>query len=237
MNVLITGSSKGIGESIARAFYSMGENVIINYFSGEERAKKIAGDLGGSMCVKADVSDNAQVDTMFSLIEKQFGSVDVLVNNAGVAPLQKVVQDVDEGEFDRTLKVNLKGAFNCTKRAVDGMIAKGFGRIINVSSIWGVVGGSCEAVYSMTKAGIIGFTKALAKELAPSGITVNAVAPGFIDTSMNAHLSEADVKAFEQEIPLGRIGKPEEVASAVLFLASRSASYITGQVLGIDGGY
>ena len=159
------------------------------------------------------------------------------MNNAGVAPLQKVVQDVDENEFDRTLNVNLKGAFNCTKRAVDGMIAKGFGRIVNVSSIWGVVGGSCEAVYSMTKAGIIGFTKALAKELAPSGITVNAVAPGFIDTSMNAHLSEADVMAFEREIPLGRIGKPEEVASAVLFLASRSASYITGQVLGIDGGY
>lgn len=237
MNVLITGSSKGIGESIARAFYSNGDNVIINYFSSEARAKSIAAELGNSLCVKADVSDYVQVDAMFSLIEKQFGSVDVLVNNAGVAPLQKVVQDVDENEFDRTLNVNLKGAFNCTKRAVDGMIAKGFGRIINVSSIWGVVGGSCEAVYSMTKAGIIGFTKALAKELAPSGITVNAVAPGFIDTSMNAHLSEADVMAFEQEIPLGRIGKPEEVASAVLFLASRSASYITGQVLGIDGGY
>ena len=237
MNVLITGSSKGIGESIARAFYSNGDNVIINYFSSETRAKSIAAELGNSLCVKADVSDNAQVDAMFSLIEEQVGAVDVLVNNAGVAPLQKVVQDVDENEFDRTLKVNLKGAFNCTKRAVGGMIAKGFGRIINVSSIWGVAGGSCEAVYSMTKAGIIGFTKALAKELAPSGITVNAVAPGFIDTSMNAHLSEADVKAFEQEIPLGRIGKPEEVASAVLFLASRSASYITGQVLGIDGGY
>lgn len=237
MNVLITGSSKGIGESIARAFYSNGDNVIINYFSSETRAKSIAAELGNSLCVKADVSDNAQVDAMFSLIEKQFGPIDVLVNNAGVAPRQKVVQDVDENEFDRTLKVNLKGAFNCTKRAVGGMIAKGFGRIINVSSIWGVVGGSCEAVYSMTKAGIIGFTKALAKELAPSGITVNAVAPGFIDTSMNAHLSEADVMAFEREIPLGRIGKPEEVASAVLFLASRSASYITGQVLGIDGGY
>lgn len=237
MNVLITGSSKGIGESIARAFYSNGDNVIINYCSSETRAKSIAKELGNALCVKADVSDYAQVDAMFSLIEEQIGAVDVLVNNAGVAPLQKVVQDVDGSEFDRTLAVNLKGVFNCTKRAVDNMVSNGFGRIINISSVWGVVGGSCEAVYSMTKAGIIGFTKAIAKELAPSGITVNAVAPGFIDTSMNAHLSEADVKAFEQEIPLGRIGKPEEVAAAVLFLSSRSSSYITGQILGVDGGY
>lgn len=236
MNVLITGSSKGIGESIARAFYSMGENVIINYFSGEERAKKIADDLGGSMCVKADVSDYAQVDNMFSLIEKRFGSVDILVNNAGVAPLQKVIQDVSEEEFDRTVAVNLKGMFNCCKRAADGMVSKKFGRIINISSIWGEVGGSCEAVYSMTKAGVIGFTKALSKELAPSGITVNAVAPGFIDTSMNAHLSAGEVKAFEEEIPVGRIGTPSEVARAVVFLAARDSGYITGQVLGVNGG-
>lgn len=236
MNVLITGSSKGIGESIARAFYSMGDNVIINYFSGEERAKKIADDLGGSMFVKADVSDYAQVDNMFSLIEKRFGGVDILVNNAGVAPLQKVIQDVSEEEFDRTVAVNLKGIFNCSKRAADGMVCKKFGRIINISSIWGEVGGSCEAVYSMTKAGVIGFTKALSKELAPSGITVNAVAPGFIDTSMNAHLSAGDVKAFEEEIPVGRIGSPSEVARAVVFLAARDSDYITGQVLGVNGG-
>ena len=236
MNVLITGSSKGIGESIARAFYSMGENVIINYFSGEERAKKIADDLGGSMYVKADVSDYAQVDNMFSLIEKRFGTVDIIVNNAGIAPLQKVIQDVSEEEFDRTVAVNLKGMFNCCKRAVDGMVGKKFGRIINISSIWGEVGGSCEAVYSMTKAGVIGFTKALSKELAPSGITVNAVAPGFINTSMNAHLSAGDVKAFEEEIPVGRIGTPSDVARAVVFLAARDSGYITGQVLGVNGG-
>ena len=236
MNVLITGSSKGIGESIARAFYSMGDNVIINYFSGEERAKKIADDLCGSMRVKADVSDCAQVDNMFSLIEKRFGTVDILVNNAGIAPLQKVIQDVSEEEFDRTVAVNLKGMFNCCKRAVGGMVGKKFGRIINISSIWGEVGGSCEAVYSMTKAGVIGFTKALSKELAPSGITVNAVAPGFIDTSMNAHLSADDVKAFEKEIPVGRIGMPSEVARAVVFLAARDSGYITGQILGVNGG-
>lgn len=237
MNVLITGSSKGIGESIARAFYSNGDNVIINYRSSETRAKSLAAQLGGSLCIKADVSDFGEVDRMFSEIENKLGAVDVLVNNAGVAPLQKVLQEVSENEFDRTVAVNLKGVFNCTKRAADNMISNRFGRIINISSVWGEVGGSCEAVYSMTKAGIIGFTKSMAKELGLSGITVNAVAPGFIKTDMNSHLSEADVKSFEEEIALGRIGTPEEVASVVLFLAGKSAGYITGQVLGVNGGY
>ena len=150
--------------------------------------------------------------------------------------MQKVFQSVSENEFDRLVAVNLKGAFNCSKRAVDGMIGKKSGRIINLASVWGTLGGSCEAVYSMTKAGIIGFTKALAKELAPSGITVNAVSPGFIDTEMNAHLSEADVKAFTEEIPVGRIGTAADVAAAVAFLASDEAAYVTGQILGVDGG-
>lgn len=237
MNVLITGSSKGIGESIARAFYSNGDNVVINYCKSELRAKNLAAELGGALCIKADVSDYAEVDRMFCEIENKLGGIDVLVNNAGVAPSQKVLQDVCENEFDRTVAVNLKGVFNCTKRAVDNMISNRFGRIINISSVWGEVGGSCEAVYSMTKAGVIGFTKSLAKELGLSGITVNAVAPGFIKTDMNAHLTEADVKAFEEEIALGRIGMPEEVASAVVFLAGKSASYITGQILGVNGGY
>lgn len=237
MNVLITGSSKGIGESIARAFYSNGDNVVINYCKSELRAKNLAAELGGALCIKADVSDYAEVDRMFCEVENKLGVIDVLVNNAGVAPSQKVLQDVCENEFDRTVAVNLKGVFNCTKRAVDNMISNRFGRIINISSVWGEVGGSCEAVYSMTKAGVIGFTKSLAKELGLSGITVNAVAPGFIKTDMNAHLTEADGKAFEEEIALGRIGMPEEVASAVVFLAGKSASYITGQILGVNGGY
>lgn len=237
MNVLITGSSKGIGESIARAFYSNGDNAVINYCKSELRAKNLAAELGGALCIKADVSDYAEVDRMFCEIENKLGGIDVLVNNAGVAPSQKVLQDVCGNEFDRTVAVNLKGVFNCTKRAVDNMISNRFGRIINISSVWGEVGGSCEAVYSMTKAGVIGFTKSLAKELGLSGITVNAVAPGFIKTDMNAHLTEADVKAFEEEIALGRIGMPEEVASAVVFLAGKSASYITGQILGVNGGY
>ena len=234
-NILITGSSKGIGESIARAFLAIGQRVIVNYNKSEARALALAKELNVT-AVKADVSDPEQVDKMFGFIEQNFGTVDVLVNNAGVAPVQSVLQDVSDIEFDRTVAVNLKGVFNCTRRAVSGMVAKKSGKIINISSIWGQIGGSCEAVYSMTKAGIIGFTKALSKELAPSGICVNAVAPGFISTDMNAHLSAADVASFTEEIPLGRVGMPSDVASAVLFLASDKADYVTGQVIGVNGG-
>lgn len=234
-NILVTGSSKGIGESIARAFLETGQNVIINYNSSEQKALELAKELNVT-AIKADVSDTSQVDEMFSFIEKKFGAIDVLVNNAGIAPGQSVLQDVTEDVFDRTVAVNLKGVFNCTKRAIPLMVEQKYGNIINISSVWGQIGGSCEAVYSMTKAGIIGFTRAMAKELAPSGICVNAVAPGFIDTDMNAHLSLEDVMSFKNEIPLGRIGTPEDVADVVVFLASSKACYITGQVIGINGG-
>lgn len=235
--VLITGSSRGIGESIARAFFLKGYKPIINYSKDRARAEKLAEELGNAPCVCADVSDPAAVDAMFELAEKRYGGVDVLVNNAGVALPQKVLQSVTDFEFDKIAGVNLKGVFNCCRRAIDGMVARGGGRIINIASVWGEVGGSCEVVYSMTKAGVIGFTKALAAELAPSNIMVNAVSPGFIDTEMNAHLSKEDVAAFAECVPLGRIGTPEEVAAAVLFLADSSASYITGQVIGVNGGY
>lgn len=234
-NVLVTGSSRGIGEAIARAFYKNGYNVLINYNSSEQKAQTLAAELN-TVAYKADVSDFNQVKNMFNSIEKQFGSVDILVNNAGIAPLQGVFQDVSEQTFDKTVNVNLKGMFNCCKCAVGGMINKGFGKIINISSCWGQIGGSCEVVYSMTKAGVIGFTKALANELAPSNICVNAVAPGFINTDMNAHLSQAEKDNFASEIPLCRIGTPQEVACAVLFLADEKSSYITGQVIGVNGG-
>ncbi len=233
---VITGASKGIGESIARAFLANGFNVIANYRTSEGRALKLKKESGDKCEIfRADVSDYRQVCDMFDYAEKKFGKVTALVNNAGICLPQSVLQDVSSADFDRICNVNLKGVFNCCKRAVDGMVSAGGGSIVNVSSIWGQVGGSCEVVYSMTKAGVIGFTKALAKELAPSKIMVNAVAPGFIDTDMNASLTAEARAAFLEEVPLGRAGTPEEVAAAVLFLAN--ARYCTGQILGVNGGY
>ena len=233
--VLITGATRGIGEAIARAFSSSGYNVIINYNKSEQKAKALAEELNCTY-IQADVSNFEQTKKMFEQIKREHGNIDVLVNNAGIAPIQNVLQDITEQQFDSAVSVNLRGVFNCSKLAIDGMLENGGGSIINLSSIWGVIGGSCEVVYSMTKAGVIGFTKALAKELGPSNIRVNAVAPGFIKTDMTAHISEDAVNNFLLDVPMERIGSPEEVASVVLFLASESASYITGQVIGINGG-
>ena len=233
--VLITGASRGIGEQIARAFSSSGYNVVINYNKSEERAKKLGEELNAPI-FKADVSKFDQAKALVDFAIEKFGKIDVLVNNAGIALPQKVLQDVSEDEFDNIVAVNLKSTFNCCKLVIDGMVFNGGGSIINISSIWGQVGASCEAVYSMTKAGIIGFTKSLAQELAPSKIRVNAVAPGFIQTDMNAHLSNEDIDDFLQSVPLNRVGLPEEVANAVMFLASDDASYITGHVLNVNGG-
>ena len=233
--VLITGASRGIGESIARAFSSSGYNVIINYNKSEQKAKALAKELNCT-CIQADVGNFEQTKKMFDQINREFGNIDVLVNNAGIAPIQNVLQEISEEQFDNAVSVNLKGMFNCSKLAIDGMLEKGGGSIINISSIWGVIGGSCEVVYSMTKSGVIGFTKALAKELGPSNIRVNAVAPGFIKTDMTAHISEDAVNNFLLDVPMERVGNANEVASAVLFLASENASYITGQIIGINGG-
>ncbi|MBE5764340.1 MAG: glucose 1-dehydrogenase [Clostridiales bacterium] len=233
--VLITGASRGIGEQIARAFSTNGYNVIINYNKSEERAKKLGEELNAPI-FKADVSKFDQAKALVDFAVEKFGKIDVLVNNAGIALPQKVLQEVTEEEFDNIVAVNLKSTFNCSKLVIDLMISNGGGSIINISSIWGQVGASCEAVYSMTKAGVIGFTKSMAQELALSNIRVNAVAPGFIKTDMNAHLSNEDIDDFLQCVPLNRIGSTEEVAQAVLFLASDQASYITGHVLNVNGG-
>ena len=166
----------------------------------------------------------------------KFGSLDILVNNAGVA-YQGLITDTDEIDFDRIIDTNLKGTFNCCKAVTSSMVNKGSGKIINISSMWGQVGASCEVAYSASKAGIIGLTKALAKELAPSGITVNCIAPGLIETSMNSNLTVEELAEFVETIPLGRMGSADEIAEAIEFLASDKADYITGQVLGINGGY
>ena len=240
-NALITGATGGIGSSVAKAFAEKGYNVALHTFSKPELAKKTAQELSRQFKVKttyieADVSKETEVKNMFDKLEENFGKIDILVNNAGVS-LVKMLCDTTEEDFDRVMDINLKGAFLTSKEAMKNMVHNKWGRIINISSVWGNAGASCEVVYSASKAGLVGFTKALAKELAPSGVTVNSVSPGLIDTQMNSHLSKEDLDALCDEIPMGRMGKPCEVAHAVLFLASEEASYITAQNITVDGGW
>lgn len=238
--VLITGGAKGIGAACAEHFACLGCNVVINYLTSETLAKnlqKILSDRGYNvLTVKADVSSKPQVEKMFELADKTFGGVDILINNAGISKIG-IFNDFSEEDYDNIFDVNMKSAYLCSKYAVSHMLKKHWGRIINISSMWGLVGASCEVPYSASKAALIGFTKSLAKELAPSGITVNSVAPGFIDTDMNAHISEQDRTDFIESIPISRAGIPMEVAHAAAFFADERSSYITGQVLAVDGGF
>ena len=226
--VLITGGVRGIGLSIAKAFQAKNYRVCVAYSKDEESA--LSAKEQGIEVYRADVSKEADVMALFS----KFQTLDVLVNNAGVS-LIKQIQDVSLAEFERVFAVNMGGAFLCAREASKRMIAQKSGLIVNVSSVWGEVGGSCESVYSASKAALIGFTKALAKELGYSGVRVNAVSPGVIETRMNAHFSKEDMQALQEEIPLGRIGQAEEVARAVVFLEENE--YITGIDLPVNGGF
>lgn len=229
MRALITGGTRGIGFACCRLFSDAGYAVTALYSRDEGAARAARESLPQVDFVRADVANEADVARVFAGIP----SLDVLVNNAGICYFAQV-QDVIMSDWERVMGVNTGGAFLATKYAVKKMLAKG-GAIVNVSSVWGITGGSCESVYSASKGAVIAFTKATAKELAPAGITVNCVAPGVIDTAMNAHLQGEDRRALEAEIPLGRYGLPEEVAQAVFFLAR--AKYVTGQILGVDGGF
>ena len=226
--VLVTGGVRGIGAAIARAFLKNGYRVCAAYSKDEESAKKIAAE--GVEVFRADVAREEDVQKLFAAI----GRVDVLVNNAGVA-LVKQIQDVSYEEFNRLMSVNVGGAFLCAREAAKGMIDNRNGLIVNISSVWGEVGGSCESVYSASKAALIGFTKALAKELGWSGVRVNCVSPGVIDTVMNARFSAEDMAAMQEEIPMGRLGCGDDVAKAVLYLEEND--YVTGVDIPVNGGF
>lgn len=238
--VIVTGASKGIGAATAILFARKGYNVVINYNNSYQSAKLLTSSLSEQgysvMSFKANVTNKLEVELMIKEAIYKFGSVDVIVNNAGVSATG-LITETDDFDVDRIFDINLKGVYNCCKAVTPAMVNQKHGRIINISSMWGEVGASCEVAYSAAKAGVIGLTKALAKELAPSGITVNAVAPGLIETAMNSNISVEDLNSFVEDIPIGRMGSADEVAAAIFFLASDDAEYITGQVLGVNGGY
>lgn len=239
--VLITGASRGIGAECARTFAKNGYNVAINYFRSEKNALDLKAEIndGGGVAevFKADVSDEKQVEEMISAVVKRFGKVNVLVANAGVAK-SGVFSDMTQSDFDKIFDTNVRGVFNVVKGVLPHMYERESGSIVTISSIWGQTGGSCEVLYSMSKAAIIGMTKALAKEVAPMHIRVNSVSPGAIDTDMLSGMTDEEKEDFIMQTPLNRLGEPKDVADAVLFLADDDkSSFITGHVLSVNGGY
>jgi 3-oxoacyl-[acyl-carrier protein] reductase len=238
--VLITGAATGIGRETAKRFAAEGWNVAVHYHKSEAEAASLVAELKARhlsvVRVQADVCDAAAVRAMSDKVCRAFGRIDALVNNAGIAQ-QKLFTDITEQDWHTMMDVNLGGVFRCCQAVLPGMISRKAGSIVNVSSIWGEVGASCEVHYSASKAGVIGLTKALAKEVGPSGIRVNCVAPGVITTPMTAELGEETLAALKADTPLGTIGTPRDVADAICYLASERAGFITGQVLGVSGGF
>ncbi len=232
---LVTGASGGIGCACARLFAASGYTVAVHFNKNEKTAKELAEEIGG-LAFHADLTSEEETAEMFEQIRSQLGEIDVLINNAGVARRQLFDESTRE-DYEFLFGGNVLSAVNCSREAAKSMIRTHSGKILNISSMWGISGASCEVLYSASKAAVIGLTKALAKELGPSGIAVNCIAPGVIDTKMNADLTEEDKQTLADETPLCRIGKPEEVAKAALFLCSEQADFITGQVLSVDGGF
>ena len=236
---LVTGASRGIGRAIALALAAEGADVAVNYAGSEAAAKEVAAEIEAmgrkAFVIQADIASTEASTAMVDAVVKEFGRVDVLVNNAGITR-DGLLMRMKEEDWDAVITTNLKGVFNCTKAAIKYMMKQKSGNIVNISSIVGVMGNAGQANYCAAKAGVIGFTKATAKEVAARGIRVNAIAPGFIKTDMTSVLSEKVVEAMLAGIPLNRLGETEDIAKAVLFLASSDANYITGQTLHVDGG-
>ena len=238
--VLVTGSSRGIGAGIARRFAREGHRVAIHYRAEEAQARALYDELASAgnsvMLVSGDIAREDEAKQIVSRVRERFGFIDVLVNNAGVALPTQLITDTTLADWNRVMETNVTGMFLVTNAVLPEMVSQKRGAIVNISSMWGITGGSCEVAYSSSKAAVIGFTKSLAKEVAPSGIRVNCVAPGFVLTDMTRGFDEGVIAGICEETPLLRAGTPEDIASAVLFLASEEASFITGQVLSVDGG-
>ena len=237
--IVITGASRGIGKAIAIELAGKDTNIVINCVNNVDKLNEVKSIIEekGSVCETfiGDMGNYSDVQKMFDMCLQRFGQVDVLINNAGISVVG-LFQDMGENEWHRICNTNIDSVFNCCHFAVKDMMKRHFGKIINISSVWGLYGASCEVAYSATKGAVNSFTKALAKELAPSGIQVNAVACGAIDTEMNGHLSDDDKASLAEEIPAGRFGNPQEVAELVKSLAGMN-SYLTGQIITLDGGW
>ena len=236
---LVTGASRGIGRAIALQLAYEGAKVAINFAGNTAKAEEVKAEIeangGEALLVQANVAEAEAVEEMIAKVAAQFGKIDILVNNAGITR-DGLLMRMKDADFDEVISTNLKGVYNCTKAVSKLMMKQRSGRIVNMASIVGITGNAGQTNYAAAKAGIIGFTKSAAKELAARGITVNAVAPGFIETDMTAVLSDNIKEAMIKDIPLGRAGKPEDIANAVKFLVSEQSSYITGQVIRVDGG-
>ncbi|NMS90965.1 SDR family oxidoreductase [Clostridioides difficile] len=238
--VLITGGARGIGKAMSEAFAKEGYNVLINFNKSENEAKELQTKLSEKnlsvKLFKADVSNREEVEQMIEYCVKEFSGLDVLINNAGISQ-DKLFTDITDEDWDRMMNINLKGCFYCSQVALKYMVSEKKGNIINISSIWGISGASCEVHYSITKAGIIGMTKALAKEVGPSNIRVNSIAPGVINTDMLSGYSSEDINVLVEETPLMRLGAPDDIANCAIFLASDKSNFITGQVISPNGGF
>lgn len=240
-HVLITGATGAIGSALAGAYAAKGCRVTLQYHRQKDKAEAMARALHEHygtpvIAVQADVSSTEQVEALVQTASRQQGFIDTLINNAGVAQ-QKLFTDLTDADWETMMNVDLGGVFRCCRAVLPEMIRRKRGSILNISSMWGQTGASCEVHYSAAKAGVIGLTRALAKETAPSGITVNCIAPGVIRSPMLSPFSETDLAALAEETPLGRLGEPEDIAAAALFLTDSHASFITGQVLGVNGGF